>query len=170
VKLTIGLKLKPGREQREQVDALRATLEFANAAANAASQCAWEAQVFGQFNLHKLVYYFLRAEFQLSARLAVRVIAKVAHAYQLDTKRQRIFYKHGSIPFDDRLLRYGDDYVSIRTIKGRAKIPFVCGPREGQLLAHRQGESDLVYHQGATSTVQTRTNSKYRVGTASRAL
>ncbi len=86
--------------------------------------------------------------FGLSAQLAVRVIAKVAHAYQLDTKKKRTFYKHGSIPFDERILRYGEDYVSIRTINGRTKIPFVCGSREAQLLAKRQGESDLVYRHG----------------------
>jgi putative transposase len=145
VKLTIRLKLTP---TKEQFDALRESLERANAAANAASQIAWETQVFGQFQLHKLAYQSLRERFGLSAQLAVRVIAKVADAYQLDTKKKRTFYRHGSIPFDDRILRYGDNYVSIRTINGRTKIPFVCGPREGQLLAQRQGESDLVYRHG----------------------
>jgi putative transposase len=145
VKLTIRLKLKPTKEQLED---LRETLERANAAANAASQIAWNGQVFSQFNLHKLAYQSLRERFGLSAQLAVRVIAKVAHAYQLDTKKQRTFYKHGSVPFDDRILRYGADYVSIRTIKSRTKIPFVCGPREAQLLAIREGESDLVYRNG----------------------
>src|SRR5262245_30962507 len=33
-------------------------------------------------------------------------------------------------------------------INGRAKIPFVCGPRAHQLLTKRQGESDLVYRHG----------------------
>ena len=62
MKLTIGLKLIPTREQR---DALRETLERANAAANAASQIAWKTQVFGQFPLHKLVYRSLRDVFGL---------------------------------------------------------------------------------------------------------
>ncbi|MCI0660798.1 MAG: hypothetical protein L0220_06965 [Acidobacteria bacterium] len=70
--MTIGLKLKP---TKEQLESLRETLERANAAANAASQIAWNAQVFGQFQLHKLAYQSLREGFGLSAQLAVRVIA-----------------------------------------------------------------------------------------------
>ncbi|MBX3277945.1 MAG: hypothetical protein KF868_08095 [Acidobacteria bacterium] len=81
MKLTIGLKLKP---TKEQADALRQTLHRANTAANECSRLAWEHQTFSQFKLHKLTYAILRRKFALSAQLAVRVIAKVADAYKVE--------------------------------------------------------------------------------------
>src|SRR5436305_17774 len=59
-----------------------------------------------------------------------------------------LFRQHGSIAYDDRILRYGDDRVSIWTVEGRRSIPFVCDDRTRRLLAYRQGESDLVYRDG----------------------
>ncbi len=145
MKLTIGLKLNP---TKEQAAALKETLERANAAACECSRIAWEHKTFGQFHLHKLAYSALREQFDISAQVAVRVIAKVADAYKPDHERQRTFHQHGSIAFDDRILRYGENYVSIWTVTGRQKIPFVGGEREKILLASRQGESDLVYRKG----------------------
>ena len=74
------LKLQPSPLQAQ---ALRTTLECANAAANFISQTAWDTRTFQQFNLHKLVYAPTRAHFGLSAQMVVRIIAKVAHAYKL---------------------------------------------------------------------------------------
>src|SRR5206468_8256841 len=123
-KLTIGLKLKPTTEQSA---ALQQTLERANAAANEVSRVAWQSKTFSQFKLHKLAYKTIREKFGLAAQVAVRVMAKVADAYKLDKKKQRIFRADGSIAYDDRILRFGLDYVSIWTINGREQIPFVCG-------------------------------------------
>lgn len=145
MKLTIGVKLKP---TIEQAASLKETLERANQAANECSRIAWDAQVFGQFKLQKLSYQTIRQQFDLSAQLAVRIIAKVADAYKLDKKRRRSFYKHGSVAFDDRILRYKTDSVSIWTLSGRQQMSFVCGEREKALLANRQGESDLVFRKG----------------------
>lgn len=145
MKLTIGLKLKP---TAEQAASLKETLERANQAANECSRIAWDAQVFGQFALHRLSYRIIREQFGLSAQVTVRIIAKVADAYKLDKKVQRTFHKHGSVAFDDRILSYKADSVSIWTLSGREKMPFVCGEREKILLANRQGESDLVFRKG----------------------
>ena len=145
MKLTVGLKLKP---TSQQAAALRQTLHRANAAANQCAGLAWAEQTFAQFKLHRLAYRRLREQYSLSAQLVVRVIAKVAAAYQLDRRKQRAFRPAGSIPYDDRILRYGEDYVTIWTVDGRQKIPFVCGARERRLLAARKGESDLVLRQG----------------------
>jgi len=145
MKLIVQLKLLP---THEQVSALRATLERANAAANALSHVAWETQTLRQYDLHKLAYADTRARTGLSAQLVVRLIAKVADAYKLDEKRQRVFRPHGSIAYDDRILRYFPDAVSIWTVEGRQRIPFVCGERQRAMLAARQGESDLVSRGG----------------------
>ncbi len=145
MKLTIGLKLKP---TREQADSLRRTLYRANEAANEASRIAWDAGIFGQFQLHRLSYAVIRERFGLSAQVAVRIIAKVADAYKLDRRAKRVFRKDGSIAYDARILRYFDTEVSIWALDGRLRIPFTCGESQRKLLAHQQGESDLVLRKG----------------------
>jgi IS605 OrfB family transposase len=142
MKLTIQLKLCPSIEQAQ---ALRDTLESANAAANAISSVAWRERTFGQFKLHHLVYAETRARSGLSAQVAIRVIAKVADAYKLDHSRQRRFAGLGSLAYDGRILRYGRDSVSIWTIRGRQRIAFACGDHQRALLDRQHGESDLVY-------------------------
>jgi hypothetical protein len=124
-----------------------ATLEIANRC-NSISATAWREQTFSQFKLHKLVYADTRARSGLSAQVTVRVIAKVADAYKLDHTCQRNFASLGSLAYDDRILRYHADSVSIWSTAGRQTIPFVCGQRQRGLLSQRQGESDLVYRDG----------------------
>jgi hypothetical protein len=65
----------------------------------------------------------------LSAQVVVRVIAKVAKAYKLDHSRQRRFAPLGSLAYDERILRYRQDSVSIWTLAGRQEVAFVCGAR-----------------------------------------
>jgi IS605 OrfB family transposase len=146
VKLTVQLKLVTTPEDHA---ALLATLERANDAANAISETAWETRTFGQFALQKATYYEIKARFGLTAQLVVRVTSKVVDAYKLDRTRLRVFRRHGAIAYDDRILRYGSDRVSIWTLGGRRSIAFVCDDRTRRLLAFRQGESDLVYRGGA---------------------
>src|SRR5688572_17961966 len=132
MRLTIQLKLQP---TLAQAAALKRTLAMANAACNTISQAAWDAQVFKQFAIHRLVYYVARETFGLSAQLVVRCIAKVADAYKLDRTTKRTFKPLGAVAFDDRMLAYKPSSVSIWTADGRQTIPFVCGPRQRDLLS-----------------------------------
>jgi IS605 OrfB family transposase len=143
LKLTVQIKLQP---TPEQADALRETLETANSAADRLSQLAWEAKEFRRFPLHKRFYRQIRNEFPLTAQVVCLLNAKVADAYKLDKKVQRVFRKHGSISYDARILSLNliPSTVSIWTVKGRAKMPFVCGERQRTLLAYPRGESDLI--------------------------
>lgn len=145
MKLTVGLKLKPTSAQTK---ALRETLELANEAVNEISRIAWENKTFGQFQIHKLAYKTIREKYNLSAQVVVRLIAKVADAYKLDKKKQRVFRKDGSIAYDDRILKYKADSVSIWTTEGRQNIAFTCGEDQRKLLESRQGESDLALRKG----------------------
>jgi putative transposase len=147
VKLSAQVKLLP---TSEQVQALQHTLATANAACNFASNRAWDTKTFGQFALHRLCYRDIRAHFGLSAQMAVRVISKVADAYKLDRDTRRTFKPAGSIAYDDRLLswRLTSATVSIWTLAGRLRIPFVCGERQQGLLETRKGESDLQIRKG----------------------
>jgi hypothetical protein len=83
-------------------------------------------------------------------QVAVRAIAKVAHAYKLDRQAKRFIKRTGSIAYDDRILswRLQDSTVSIWTVNGRLRIPFACGERQRELLQTRQGESDLGCYRG----------------------
>ena len=157
MRLTIQLKLLP---TSEQADALRRTLETANAACDYISQVAWNARTFGQFPIHRLTYGAVRETFGIAAQLTVRCIAKVADAYKLDKNTQRTFSPLGAVAFDERILAYKRTSVSIWTIDGRQAIPFVCGERQRALLAFRRGESDLSFVRGewylfATAEIET---------------
>jgi IS605 OrfB family transposase len=140
----VQVKLLPTPEQSL---ALRETLELANKAAGRLSQLAWQKKEFRQFPMHRLFYKQIRAEFDLSSQVVVRLNAKVADAYKLDKKVQRSFRKHGSISYDARILDFqlAASTVSLWTVKGRLKhLPFVCGERQRKLLELPKGESDLI--------------------------
>jgi len=148
MKLTAQLKLLP---TPEQADALKRTLETANAACDYISQVAWEMQTFGKFALQKLCYQHVRETFGLSAQMVIRALAKVGDAYKLDKQTKRTFRPLASIAYDDRILSWNlhEPSVSIWTLDGRLSIPFVAGERQMHLLQTRMGETDLVYHRGS---------------------
>lgn len=147
MKLTAKIKLMPTPEQRQQ---LQATLERANAACDFISGVAWERQTFNKLALQKLCYYDVRVQFELTAQIVVRALGKVADAYKLDKKVQRVFQPHGAFPYDGRILKYRLDKraVSIWTLSGREHMPFAAGERQLELLQHQQGESDLALIEG----------------------
>lgn len=152
MKLVANIQLKPTAEQAK---VLKATLERCNAACNELSKRGFDAGVIRQYDLHKLVYADIRKDFGLTAQAAVLCIAKVADAYKTHKANGRKvdapmqFRKHAAQPYDDRIFRLmADDMVSIWTLDGRAKLPFVCGDRQRALLQHRKGEVDLMLVRG----------------------
>lgn len=154
MKLIARIKLQPTPHQHT---ALLQTLEAANAACNYVSDKAWQDKVFGQFALHKLCYADIRAQFGLGADVAVRVFAKVADGYKLDKRTKRTFKPHGAFPFNDRLVSYKLDkrIISIWTMAGRQKMPFVVSEHAAKLLKGLHGECDLVYRKGEFYLYQT---------------
>lgn len=147
MKLTAKVKLKtiPGQHQ-----ALLETLERANEACNYISKVAWDNWTFSQFKIHRLVYQDVKARFNLTAQVVVRCISKVADAFKIDRQRPQVFKPHGSIAYDDRILRWyvSKQAVSIWTTQGRMTIPFVAGEYQLNLLKYQRGESDLVLIDG----------------------
>ena len=157
MKLIAQVKLQPTKDQAQL---LKATLEAANTAANFVSGVAWQQQTFRQYDLHHACYYAVREQFGLSAQMAVRLISKVADAYKLDKKSPAkgfpTFKPLGSIAYDDRILTWKmPASVSIWTLQGRIKLPFVAGQRQLEMLKTRQGEADLVYRKGEWFLFQT---------------
>ena len=147
MKLTAQVKLCP---TPEQAIALKKTLEKANTACDHISAWAWKNRTFGQYHIHRGIYHETKSMYGLTAQVVVRCISKVADAYKLDKKSKRTFRPHGSISYDDRILRWYVDRseVSIWADGERIKVPFVCGDRQRKLLVSRQGESDLVLFGG----------------------
>jgi putative transposase len=142
VKLVVQVKLQP---TPEQAASLTATVRRTNAACDWLSGKAWDAQVFRQFALHKLVYREARETFaDLSSQMVVRSIAKVADAYKIDKKAKRRFRVLGSIAYDARILSWKGDTANLWTLSGRQVIPFVCGEHQQALLGFERGETDLV--------------------------
>lgn len=148
MKLVAQVKLVP---TEKQADALHRTLLAWNEAANYISDQAWMRKTFRAYDLHHATYYTVRERFGLAAQAAIRVIAVVADAYKLDTQAKRTFRKLGSMTYDNRILSWSLDTfeVSIWTMDGRLRIPFVCGERQREMLQSLQGECDLVYRNGA---------------------
>ena len=147
MKLVANIQLKP---TREHAAALRGTLERCNAACDWLSERGFAAGTVRQYDLHKLAYHECRERLGLTAQAAVRCIAKVSDAYKVGSKDDpRAFRKHAAQPYDDRIFRFvTDSQVSIWTVAGRLKIPFVCGERQRKLLAYRKGEVDLMLVRG----------------------
>jgi len=139
------VKLLPSKSQAQ---ALEATLRRVNAACDYASGIAWETWTFSKYPLQQATYHGLKEHFGLTAQVVIRLLAKVADAYKLDKRTQRTFRPLGAIAFDDRILRWYDSQVSIWTVGGRERIPFVADERTSTLLEHRKGEADLVYRTG----------------------
>jgi putative transposase len=144
--LTVMVKLLPSESQTA---VLEATLRRVNEACDYASGVAWETHTFGKYRLQKATYYDIKERFGLRAQAVIRLLAKVADAYKPDKKRtKRTFKPLGSIAYDDRILSWREDSVSIWTVSGRQKMAFICDERTAALLKHRRGESDLVYRDG----------------------
>ena len=145
--LTAQLKLEPTAEQGAT---LSRTLAACNAACDYISGVAWESKTFRKFDLHRLCYREARNRFGVSAQATVRCISKVADAYKLDRKAKRTFRAMGSAAYDQRILSYDLEAstVSIWSLSGRLKIPFVCGERQRAMLANRKGETDLACVRG----------------------
>lgn len=142
-----------------------------NRAANRASEVAHAKGLKRRNVLQKEVYFSLKADFDLGAQPAVRVVKKVCDAYATlkgnikagnlgppgSKRRERaqvrpiVFREDAAQPFDDRILTWNLDArtVSIWTVAGRIKhIPFVCSDQAMRLLTSRRGESDLVLRDG----------------------
>lgn len=141
MKLTLKIKLLPTDNQAND---LYLTIIAANAACNIISTTAWDTKTFNQFKLHRACYCEIKASHNLASQLVIRCLSKVADAYKADKKTKREFKPTGSITYDSRILAYKQDKsVSIWSINGRLKIPFIC--HNEKYLPFVKGEADLVY-------------------------
>ena len=143
VTLTAKLQLQLSSEQKS---ALKNTLQAANAACNYVSKYAFDHKEFNYFTLQRINYQYLRLEFNLPSQIAIKCIQKVAKSYIKDKSKLNEFYELGSIDYDERILTWKDNSISITTIDGRLKaVPFACYSRATELLQHRSKEHKLSF-------------------------
>ena len=147
MKLIAQVKLQP---TPEQATLLLQTMQRFNEACNFISDQAWQYKKFQRVDLQKLTYYEVKERFGLNAQSTIHAAYKVADAYKIDKKTKREFGLLGAISYDDRILtwRVSDSTVSIWTLTGRQRIPFVCGARQRKMLAGLDGQADLIYRNG----------------------
>lgn len=148
MKLSMKLKLLPDNTQHE---ALLATMERFNEACNYVSEIAFDKGVLTQVALQSIVYYDIREKFDLSAQMAVRCVGKVTESYKTEKKHQHYFKPHGAMVYDSRIYRIlNGDTLSILTLEGRIKVPFVfCDYRETGLDVRRvTTQADLILVDG----------------------
>ena len=145
MKLVASIKLKPSKEQAQS---LKETLERCNAACNWIAKHGFENGKTRQFDLHKLTYSAVRAGFGLAAQVTVRCIAKVADAFEINRRTVPSFRRLAAQPYDKRIFSIKGDMLSIWTLAGRIKLPFVTGGRQKKALVFRKGEADLAFVRG----------------------
>src|SRR5215472_12704302 len=146
MKQTMLLKLVPSPEQAA---ALLATLHAVNAACNYAGEVAFKTTTGNTFELQKMVYGSLRADYGLPAQLAIRAISKTVDAYKRDKSIQPTFRPEGAIAYDERVMAFkGLTTVSLLTLQGRALVPFRIGSYQQARMDAMQGQADLIYRKG----------------------
>ena len=150
VKLTLQIKLLP---TQEQFTFLKNTLIEANTACNDISETAFTKKLYNQYKLHHETYHRIKNSFNLSAQMVVRCISKVTDSYKLDKKVKREFRPLGAITYDSRILTYSKDIISMWTVGGRLKFPFVC--HNAKYIPYIKGEADLVFKKGKFYLFQT---------------
>lgn len=149
--LTLQLALHPDAAQRAN---LLATMERYNQAATFAAGLAFEAKVYSQPSIHKLAYAEIRAQFGLSAQLAVRAIGKAVETFaQLKAKGPIVvaptFKPRGAVTYDQRNMGFkGVDKVSLSTLNGRIVVAMAYGEYQRERFDRIKGQCDLVYRKG----------------------
>lgn len=142
MKLTLQLQLLP---DTQQADALRATMERFNAAADWLAGLAFEARIASKFELQKRHYADLRQRFGLSAQMTIRCIAQVCEAYKRDKTKRPRFRRHAAVPYDQRIMSFkGIDRVSLLTLSGRILVPYLAGQYQRERFGFAKGQADLV--------------------------
>ena len=153
---TVSLKLITAPEQVLVLSALADT--YAQAC-NAIGPLAVEHRCWNRVALHHLAYYPVREQLPaLGSQMVCQAVHRVADAYKAlkankgiakDKPVPAITFKPTSVNFDKRTYSVKGDTLSLFTLVGRAKISFVCGQHQRNLLASGvPKEAKLVVRKG----------------------
>ena len=140
--LTLQLHLLP---TDDHATALGKTVERFNEACTWLAQQAYALKLANKVKLQHRFYADLRARFALSSQLAVRCIARTVAAYKRDKARCPTFRPHAAMPYDQRMMGFhGVEAVSLLTLTGRVRVPFVMGAYHRERFLNAKGQCYLV--------------------------
>ncbi|PZN83608.1 MAG: transposase [Candidatus Methylumidiphilus alinenensis] len=146
MKITLQIKLIPDGTQHA---ALLDTMKVFNDACCFIAEVAHREKCVSKFALQKLTYHAVRAQFGLSAQMAILAVHKVVGAYRRDTSIQCSFKPDGAIAYDQRVLSFkGLEKASILTVEGRMTIPMQMGEYQKVQFGRAHGQADLVLRDG----------------------
>lgn len=140
---TIACKLAPTPEQRVELDA---TLSAFAAACNFIADVARREHTTNKVTLQHVCYQDVRAQFGLSANLAIRAIARVCAALKVKSKAHSTF-EPTSIDYDQRIFsfREWDWTFSLTLLHSRERLETVLGERQkGRLKGQMPTSATLV--------------------------
>lgn len=144
-KRTIRCKMQPTPTMAEQ---LTATCEAFAAACNSCLTVAVRDDVSNNIKLHHACYASIRADFGLSANLAVRAVRRVSAAMTAAKKRgkQPREFRPTSIDYDARIFafREQDETVSLTVLGGRLHVPLVLGDYQRDALKGKRPTAAVV--------------------------
>lgn len=145
--LTLKIKLKP---TSEQATALRAVFPVFNEAATEAARVGFEKKTFGRASLQKSCYESLREKFGLTSQLAIRAIGKAVDCFSRAKKKCPTFRRQSAVVYDQRIMSFKGDTVSLATLSRRERIKMVLANHQVEKLksATKIGQADLVVFNG----------------------
>lgn len=120
-----------------------------NAGSNHVAKIAYRLQSADRNKLHHVVYKYLRKTYGLSARMACRVLSKTCEVYKKDKSICPVFRELGAIQYDNKMLRWKDNSISILTLNGRITVPVLYSGRWRNALGVTiRKQVDLIYRDG----------------------
>jgi putative transposase len=142
MKITLQIQMLPDAAQS---DRLKAIMERFNAAANWVSGELFAGKVTNKIEAQQLCYRDVRERFGLGSQTAILCIHRAVGAYKRDTSIWPVFRPHAAITYDVRTLSFkGPDRVSMVTLSGRIKVPFLMGGYQAERIGYPKGQSDLI--------------------------
>ena len=156
MKRTISVKLI---HTKEQAQSFRELAETFASACNEIVPFAQENKCFNRVALHHLSYKSARASYPgLGSQMTCNAIHKVASAYKTLKSNKGIkkgepvpliVFKPKSVHFDKRTYSIKDDTLSLFTMTGRVKVPFVTGKHQQNLFNQGSAtEAELICKKG----------------------
>ena len=143
MKLTLKLKLKTSEEELKK---LSDTIQKYSEVINHVSELIKETNIKNPFTLQKQYYHQIRNKFDLSAQITCNAMKQACASYKVGNKKKtRLFKPMASMPFDDRMLSFKNNQISILTLNKRIKLDLIVyGEKPLECLKRRKGESRLV--------------------------
>lgn len=146
---TLTCKLSPTAEQRAELDAT--LVAFADAC-NSIADVARREHTTNKVKIQHACYTDVRAQFGLSANLAIRAIARVCAALKVKSKAHSTF-QPTSIDYDQRIFsfREWDWTFSLTLLHSRARFDTVLGDyQKGRLRGKEPTSATLVKRRDGT--------------------